>query len=139
MLRLDADREENAQLVVVESSIAGAMAAAEPIEEHRKNGRDTWFNFGTALRLGSQGEDRWTFRTGFWAVEGMRARKEKTGETFRFSWETPFSQWIVRNAIQLPDDHVIFQLGEDQVCVLEPDTKRIALLARGRGPVVVMK
>ena len=139
MLRLDADRDENAQLVAVESAIEGAMAAVEPSDEYRKNGRDTWFNFGPALRLGEEKKDGWNIRTGFWAVEGMRARNEKTGETFHFAWETPFSQWVVRSAIQLPDDHLIFQLGDDQICVLEPSTQRVALLARGRGPTVVLK
>jgi hypothetical protein len=139
MLRLDADRDEDVRFISIEPVIEGAAAAVEPIEEHRQNGRDTWFNFGPALKANSDLTSEWTFATGFWPVEGMVAENEKRRQKFHFAWETPFSQWNIRSAIQLPDDHVIFQLGNDQICVLEPHTKRIALLAKGRGPAVVMK
>lgn len=39
----------------------------------------------------------------------------------------------------LPNDYVVFQLGDNQICILEPGTKRIALLTKGRGPAVVIK
>jgi hypothetical protein len=91
------------------------------------------------LVVGGQTNRDWEIRTGFWAVEGMRVENKKNGTNLRFSWETLFSQWNIRSAILLPDDHVIFQLGQDQICVLEPATKKIALLARGRGPAVVLK
>ncbi len=99
----------------------------------------TWFNFGHALQIDGNPDTEWSARTGFWPVEGMTVKNKKTGRSIHFAWETPFSQWMIRNAIQLPDDHVIFQLGDEQICVLEPQTKRIALLDSGRGPAVVMK
>jgi hypothetical protein len=78
------------------------------------------------------------FRTGFWPIEGLRGKNEKTGETIYFSLETPFVSWIARSATQLPGDYVVFQLGDDQICLFETATKKIALLARGQGPVVVL-
>jgi len=34
---------------------------------------------------------------------------------------------------------VIFQLAYDQICILDPDTERVALLGRGRGPAVLVE
>jgi hypothetical protein len=56
-----------------------------------------------------------------------------------FSFETPFVAWSVRNATHLPSDRILFQLGDDQICVYDPEKKEIALLAEGRGPIAVMQ
>ena len=98
----------------------------------------TWFNFGDVPKLGAAEKSDWHFETGFWPIEGFRGSNQKTGEKIYFSLETPFVAWIVRSATQLPGDDVIFQLGDDQICLLEPSTKKIALIARGQGPVVVL-
>jgi hypothetical protein len=98
----------------------------------------TWFNFGEVPKLGSAERSNWKFRTGFWSVEGLRGANTNSGETIRFSLETPFVSWIARNATQLPDDFVVFQLGDDQICLFEAATKKLALLTRGQGPVVVL-
>ena len=47
--------------------------------------------------------------------------------------ETPFLEWRVRDIIQLPDDVVLLRLGDDQLCLFDYRTMRIALLARGRS------
>jgi hypothetical protein len=100
--------------------------------------KGTWFHFGEATKLGAAEKSDWTFRTGFWPIEGLRGENRKTGEKIYFSLETPFVAWIVRSATQLPNDYVVFQLGDDQICLLETSTKKIALLARGQGPIVVL-
>lgn len=108
-------------------------------ETNNPNGIEgTWFNFGEAPKLGAAEKSDWTFRTGFWPIEGFRGSNQKSGEKIYFSLETPFVAWIVRSATQLPDDEVVFQLGDDQICLLEPSTKKIALIVRGQGPVVVL-
>jgi hypothetical protein len=99
----------------------------------------TWSNFGEAPKLGAAENSDWTFRTGFWSVEGLRGKNSKTGEIIWASLETPFVSWIARSAIHLPGDYVVFQLGRDQICILETSTKKIALLSRGYGPVVILK
>ena len=35
--------------------------------------------------------------------------------------------------------NLVFQLGQDQVCLLHADTRRVALIARGKHPVVVRR
>ncbi|NLV43698.1 MAG: hypothetical protein GXY07_04285 [Candidatus Hydrogenedentes bacterium] len=50
--------------------------------------------------------------------------------------QTPFIQWPVRNGTDIAGDYGVFLLGKDQICILDPEKKRIALIARGFGPVV---
>ena len=50
--------------------------------------------------------------------------------------QTPFTPWLIRNGTHIAGDYGVFKLGEDQICILDPEKKRIALIARGFGPVV---
>jgi hypothetical protein len=95
----------------------------------------TWSNAGPvpSLAAGSSWEDF----AGFWPVEGISGENKADGRKFRFSMETPFTYWPVRNATQIKGDMVVFQLAKDQICLLDPETRRIALIARGSGPIVV--
>jgi hypothetical protein len=52
--------------------------------------------------------------------------------------KTPFVAWNVRNATHLPGNIVLFQLGENQVWVFDPDSRKVALLTHGTGPVAVI-
>lgn len=103
----------------------------------RDNG--TWFNFGSVPALGNAVHSKWKFRAGFWPVDGLRAENKETKETIKFSYETPFGAWMVRNAFHLPSDKVLFQLGRDQICLFDPMSRKISLLCHGRGPVAVIE
>lgn len=96
----------------------------------------TWFSFGEAPSLGDATHSQWKFRSGFWPIEGLVATSMASGEKVRFAYDTPFGSWNVRNAVHLPSDQVLFQLGNDQICGFDPVSRRVALLWRGRGPVV---
>lgn len=100
--------------------------------------RETWFSFGEARWLGST-NGQWTFSSGFWPIEGLRAKNTQNHQLVRFSYETPFGAWIVRNVVRLPDDKALFQLGNDQICVFDPETRKVALLWHGRGPAPVLE
>ncbi len=52
--------------------------------------------------------------------------------------DSPIASWPVRYATHIEGDFVIFQLGEDQICILQPQERRIALIVRGRMPVVAV-
>jgi hypothetical protein len=99
----------------------------------------TWRNFGRAQKLGSATNSQWQFESGVYPIEGLLAKNTSTTNKFRFAYETPFGQWRVRNAVHLPSDIVLFQLGEDQICVFDPENKKVALLWHGRGPVPVIE
>lgn len=99
----------------------------------------TWFSFGEVQSLGSATNSHWKFWSGFWPIEGLKASDETTSQSVRFSYETPFGSWTVRNAVHLPSDKVLFQLGDDQICVFDPVSRQVALLWHGRGPVPVIE
>lgn len=101
--------------------------------------KGTWFNFGSVQALGGATNSQWKFWAGFWPAEGLRASRKGTGEQLRFSYETPFGAWNVRNAVHLPNDKVLFQFGNNQICGFDPAERRVALLWHGRGPVAVME
>jgi hypothetical protein len=104
-----------------------------------RSGYEEWANSGEVSRLGTAGESGWKFRAGFWAFEGLSGENAKDGRRLHLSLETPFLEWYVRNATQLPGDQVVFQLGRDQICILDPVAKKIALVARGWGPIVALR
>ena len=73
---------------------------------------------------------------GFWpggGIYGHVGSKDK----FRFSLETPYVTWSIRNATQINDELVLFQLGVNQICLLNISSKKITLIVHGKGPVVV--
>lgn len=95
---------------------------------------------GTAFSVGevpsiAAGSSR-SYYVGYWAGEGLRAYVDGEKE-WDFGVELPYLAWPVRNATQIDGDLVVFQLGEDQICVLQPEKRQVALLARGKGPIVV--
>jgi hypothetical protein len=134
-IRLDSDKRENKR----EDLIATNFSEHAPVEWRISEGysekaEGTWFNFGHVPSLASKSE--WEFSTGFWTVDGIRCENKKVNASVRFSLATPFAAWIVRNATHLEGDNVIFQLGENQICILDPESRRIGLIARGKGPIV---
>ena len=138
--RLETSDRSNPRFVDVLTNLP-VEAAADWSSTHSDPPRfdGTWFNFGEVQNLGSTANSRWKFWAGFWPVEGLRAANEITGEAIRFSYETPFGAWTVRNAVHLPSDQALFQFGHDQICVFDPQSRRVALLLRGRGPVAVIE
>jgi hypothetical protein len=123
---------------VVCSNLQVTAAQSERDMDNLRGPQDTWFNFGNAVQLAAAEDSDWKFETGFWPIEGFRGTSQKTGEKIYFALETPFVAWTMRSATQLPGDYVVFQMGDDQICLLEAATKKITLLTMGHGPVVVI-
>jgi hypothetical protein len=136
--RLETDDDRNPKLVKVKEGFAttAVLDCRASEEPHRDEG--TWFNFGRVAQLGDAEKSNWTFDSGFWPIEGLRGTNGFTHDHVFFSYETPFGQWAVRNATELPNETVIFQLGENQICILDPTSKKVALFAHGRGPVAAI-
>jgi hypothetical protein len=128
---------DHAKSILVQSNLN--VIACMTWRDSRGADAGSMFNFGEAPKLGAAESSDWTFRTGFWAVEGLRGENSKTGEIIWASLETPFVSWHARAATHLPGDFVVFQLGHDQICILETATKKTALLGRGYGPVAILK
>ena len=138
--RLEAEVRSNPQFVdVLTNMMVEAAPDWDSIHNDPPRYEGTWSNFGEVQRLGRATNSHWKFRTGFWGMDGLRASNKTTGESMRFSYETPFGRWYVRNAVHLPSDKVLFQLGRDQICAFDPVRRRVGLLWKGRGPVPVIE
>lgn len=95
---------------------------------------NTWSTFNRTASLA--GHSDWRFNAGFWDAEGITGINQKENKKVRYALETPFVSWSVRNVTQLPGDLLVFQLSDEQICLLDPHAKLISLIARGKGPVV---
>ena len=80
----------------------------------------------------------WQFYFG-WMAGRLHGVNTKNGQNVLVSLETPFARWPVYCPTQLPSGQVIFQLGGNQICILDPDERKVALLVKGRWPVITLK
>ena len=95
----------------------------------------SWFSFGEVADLRPESNRQWKARLGFWAHEGLFAYKGE--ERLHVALDVPGANWYARNGIVLPQEQMVFQLG-DQIVLVDFDQRKIALLARGRGPIVIL-
>lgn len=102
----------------------------------RSEEENTQMNFGPALEY-PRGERQWEVWTGYWEYQGLWASDLRTGESFSVALDVPYVPWEARNATILPEDIVVFQLG-DQIVALDLNSRKIGLIALGRGPVVTV-
>lgn len=132
---LDSEEHESA----TESKVLENFSEQGPVEwgiadRHSEKAEASWFNFGQVPVVGTESD--WKFSTGFWPSEGISGENQKAGKSVQYSLELPFVAWSVRNATQISGDYVVAQLGADQICLMNPESGRIALIARGKGPIV---
>ena len=81
---------------------------------------------------------KWTVYAGGWAAQGISAVDNRTGDRhFIMALEAPWLAWPTRCATILPNDQIIFQLGE-QIMWVDFSGNTGAALAAGHGPVVVL-
>ena len=128
--RLETHDRRKPSLTVVQSSLSDILVRGKG---------DGKFYFGNIPLLDASESSAWEVSTRFWSTEGMSGTNRKTGKKFHFALATPFASWSVENAVLLPDNKVLFQLGRDQICLLELNTNRVALIIKGRGPLPVME
>jgi hypothetical protein len=136
--RIDAEQRSDVQLLDLLTNLTVEAAPDWRVVHSELPYEGTWFSFGRVQALGSATNSEWNCWAGFWPVEGLRAENKIKGKMMRISYETPFGAWTVRNAVLLPTDKVLFQLGHDQICAFAPEHRQVALLWHGKGPVAVI-
>ncbi len=97
-----------------------------------------YFNYCTIPRLAQATNSAWNISWGYWPFIGLQARNKTTDVFFRIALEMPIARWEVRNATHLPGDQVLFQLGDSQICLFDKPSGKLALIARGRGPIALL-
>jgi hypothetical protein len=137
--RLETEEHRNPNIITVAEQFAFVAATSwRSMNNNSPQYEGTWSNFGPISKLGNAKLSTWSFRAGSYPIEGISGTDTHSGKQVWFSLETPFVAWLVRNATHLPTDKVLLQLGDDQICVYDPENKQIALLTHGRGPVAIM-
>jgi hypothetical protein len=134
------DETEKTQEMLIRKNIPGIFAEFKHPNQPENDKNDyesgTWFNFNRVSDLRPKDHRQWLFIGGFWAIEGLKVYNDNTQERIYLSLETPFIQWMVRNITVLPGDQAVFQLGENQICLFDRETRRLGLIVKGRGAVV---
>ncbi|MBT7304599.1 MAG: hypothetical protein HN849_34030 [Victivallales bacterium] len=136
MALLEPGLEQGSRSVV---PVADDVAAGVGVGERDEEGipQNPWGD-ARAMHLGDAESSDWEFRCGYWVAYSLVGTNERTGQHTWIRYETVFGHWYIGNATHLPGDLVVFQLGRDQICVWDVKQRKVALLARGRGPVVVV-
>ncbi len=68
---------------------------------------------------------------------GFEGGPKLNAEKIRLSLHTPFASWRVSNVTVLPGNQAVFQFGR-QICVFDPASRRLGLIAKGQGPLVMI-
>ena len=91
---------------------------------------------GDIPRIGDANRAGWKFS---YDMLGLRGENIKDGRMLRFHYfSAPFVLWGIWHPTQLPNGQVIFQLGNQQICLLDPDSRKIAVIAKGYCPVLTI-
>lgn len=129
------NEEGKFDLLVNSQVILSDFASLAPTPEQTKGDNCVPYPFGVVPKLTE--DTNWEYQTVVWAAGGIMGYNKQENLRVQFSLETPFTWWNVKNATHLEGDFVVFQLGNDQLCILQPQEKKIALITRGISPVVV--
>ena len=110
---------------------------AAPFTKYRKEKN---YNVGNTALLGSATNSNWKCHSysDFIMQAPLTLINKKANKKIKLKYETLFCNWEFRNVTHLPEDKIIFQLGDYQICILDINNKKIALLEYGRGPIAVI-
>ncbi len=114
-------------------------ATAADLDTNFLSGTYFEMDFGRSADFRPETQRIWKAHAGHWPIEGLRLWNLRTGERFGIALETPFiMDWSARNVTSLPGDQVVYQLGE-QIVLFDPSSRKLGLITKGRGPVVVFE
>lgn len=99
--------------------------------------------YGNVIKILADYELKWSPIMVYNDVIGLcfkdKGYARKADADFCFEWENPYVAMLIHSITQLPDGKVVFQLGGNQICIADPERKCIAVVARGRNPVVGLR
>ena len=124
--------------VVVAQAVHGETAPSSYTFHDPAQYPGTGYPNGQVVQLGSATDSAWAFQFHSEPLDGFGGRNAESGQTVEVALATPYTLWHIRDAVHLPGDKILFQLKHDHICILDPEKKQVALLARGRGPVAVL-
>jgi len=121
-----------------ETIVSANIAKKDPLFSGSPDPRWERGMYSDAPQLG--GTNRvWSAVSGSWAIEGLRVTNSVTHRSSHIAYEVPYCAWQASRAVILPSGKILFQLGQDQICLYDPETSRIALLWEGRSPLPILQ
>ncbi|MBN1346760.1 MAG: hypothetical protein JXQ73_28980 [Phycisphaerae bacterium] len=82
--------------------------------------------------------DRRDWEVKIWWWFGVLASNKKTGEQLKVALDTPLVTWRAEYGTVLPDNRVVFEMG-DHLLLLDLNSRRLGAIAKGRRPIVVLR
>jgi hypothetical protein len=98
--------------------------------EHEISGMGTWDVFSY------NPDSPWRIKNFF---SSLYFSSKSTDDSFSIVYEMPFFLLRPYGAIELPSGKVLLQLGDNQICIFDPETRQTALVAFGRSPIAILK
>jgi len=95
-------------------------------------------NYGQVPQLGDGEHQEWEWTVDYWAGVGLHGYHKQDRATIRYAYETPFVEWVIRNATHLPGNLLLFQVGHEDILIADPARRLIARVCKGRSPVAVI-
>lgn len=125
---------ERRQTVVLLPHISSIRQIA-PEQAHRTSQYGGW---GMApFQVGTATNSNWRFGWANWPDVGMWGRNGS--HTVRIAFGIPFGGWSPYRVIHLPDDKVLLQLDDNQICLVDVPDRKIALIKNGYGVLAFQK
>jgi hypothetical protein len=108
---------------------------ASDFEENRLFHTEDYYSWGSAMKIGAATNSPWHYGWTDWADIGFWGVNKET--SFRLAFGTLFGGWPPRRVIQLPQDTLLVQYGDNQICLVDIERRKVALIRRGYGPWVL--
>jgi hypothetical protein len=125
---------ERRQTVVLLPHISSIRQIA-PEQAYRTSQYGGW---GMApFQVGTATNSNWRFGWANWPDVGMWGRNGS--RTVRIAYGIPFGGWSPYRVIHLPDDKVLLQLDDNQICLVDVPDRKIALIRSGYGVLAFQK
>ncbi len=118
-----------------EKVVLPGKVKASDLEERPVFHTEQYYGWGSAVRIGIATNSPWHYGwcnwpdIGFWGVN-----KEAS---FRLAFGTLFGGWPPCRVIQLPQEMLLVQYGDNQTCLVDIERRKVALIRRGYGPFVL--
>jgi hypothetical protein len=89
-------------------------------------------------RFSALDQSGWNFNYASDFRKSLDCENARDGRKLHLGLEIPLIWWRILCPTQLPNGQVVFQL-EHQICILDPEERKVAMLAEGFTPIVTIK
>ena len=135
------DHARKPEIITIKKSFTSFAAIYKTIMEDDRKSLESavlYSFYNNVPKLGDARNSLWKFQTFNHVINFLSGHLSKPVTDVRLSAENMFWQFGASYGTHLPGDKVIFQFGKNQICVYDPVEKKLALFARGRGPIAVL-